>query len=164
MVTTTSLLHLAAQLHGDQGRGVEVHGLVDSCHNAQLDELLDDLGGGFSSWRLASSPTVISSGILTTRGAFLAISSWSPAHFFLLLAAALIAEVALPLIVAALLAADTLLAAGNILQPLRDQRIDAVVEARGIDRDRRGVDHAAFPLALLHVLGRLRRCWDRFWA
>ena len=69
------LLHLAAQLHSHQGGGVVVDDLAEGGHDAHLHQGLDHLGASLL-MREASSPTPISSGIITFTGAFLAISSW----------------------------------------------------------------------------------------
>ena len=70
------VLHAAAQLSGHVFGGVVVDGLVDGGKDAVLHQALDDVSLAVFFMREASSPTVISSGILTVSGVFLAISSW----------------------------------------------------------------------------------------
>ena len=103
--------------------------------------------------REASSPTVISSGILTTSCAFLAISSWSLRIFSCSSERDLVPK-RLACCCFLVLVADLLLAALVILHAVGDQRIDAVVIAVGVDGDGAGVDDAALALALrLRLLG-----------
>ena len=116
--------------------------------------------------REASSPTVISSGILTTSGAFFAISScrrrifscsserFLVPNFFACCFLFLLPIFCLPLVI--------------VLHALGDKGIDAVVVAVGVDGDGAGIDDAAFALALglrlfgllgsLRLRGLLRRC------
>ena len=147
------LLHLAPKLHGNQGGGIIVHGLVDAGHDAQLDELLDDLGSGLlhPGGQLAHGDLV---GDLHHQRGFLGHLQLQAAHLLLLLVAALVAG---KLVAAGLLilVADLLLAAGIVLHPLGHQCIHPVVKAVGIDGDGAGIDNPALSLALglLGLLG-----------
>ena len=58
------VLYLRAQLLGHQAGGVEIDDLGDSCHDAQAISFLMTCAT-FTFRRLASSPTVISSGMDT---------------------------------------------------------------------------------------------------
>ena len=81
--------------------------------------------------REASSPTPISSGILTVRGGLLGDLQLEPAHLLLLLLAALVAEVAAPAVVAAAL--NLLLAALHLVGPLRRQVLQVLVVPGQVD-------------------------------
>ena len=72
------------------------------------------------------------------------------AHFLLLFIPGLVAPelVVLLVLLLALAAADALLAALIILDPLGDQRIRMVVKPGGVHLDGRGIHHPALPLAL----------------
>lgn len=115
--------HLAAQLHGHQGGGIVIDGLVDRGHDAEFDQLFDDLGGRFlhAAGQLADGDLV---GNLDHQRRLLGNFQLEAAHFFLLLIAALVAEVAALLIIAALLVADALLSALGVLQALGYQGFD----------------------------------------
>ena len=117
------LLHLAAQLLGDDGGGVEVDDVAERGHNAVFDEALDHLGAGLfhAGGQLAHADLV---GDLDHQGVLLGDLGLEAAHLFLLLLPALAAlEAAAPALVPALellLAALHLvgLAGGQLLQPL----------------------------------------------
>ena len=145
--------HLAAQLHGHQCGGIVVNNLIDGSHDAQLDQLLDDLSSRLlhAAGQLAHSDLV---GNLDSKGRFLGNFQLEPAHFLLLLVAALVAEVALLLTVAALLAANALLAALGVLHALGHQGVHPVVEPLGVDRNGGGVNHTALAAAFV-LLGLL---------
>ena len=147
-------LHLAAQLCGDEFRRVEVDGLIDGGHDTVFDEDLDQLRGGLlhAGGQLAHGDLV---GDFHRQRRLLDDLKLQPPHLLLLLVAALVAHRAFVLILIFALVADLLLAAGVILHPLGHQIVHPVVKAVGVDGDGLGVDHAAFPLALLH-LGLLR--------
>ena len=145
--------HLAAQLHGYQGGGVIVDDLIDGGHNAQLDQLLNDLSSRLlhAAGQLAHGDLV---GDFDGKRRFLGNFQLEPAHFLLLLVAALVAEIALLLVVAALLAADALLAALGVLHALGHQGVHPVVEPLGVDRNGGGVNHTALAAAFV-LLGLL---------
>ena len=118
------LLDLAAQLHGHQGGGIIVDDLRQGGHDAQLHELLDDLGAGLlhAGGQLAHADLI---GDLDGEGRLLGDLQLELAHLFLLFLAALVAEgSALAVVVAAL---DLLLAALHPVGPLRRQGLQMLV-------------------------------------
>ena len=150
------LFHLAAHFGGDKLGGVEVDGLVDTGHNAVLHQALDDLAGGLlhPGSQFANGDFI---GNLHGDGRLAGHLHLKAAHLFLLLVAALVApEVTLLLLVwlLALAAADTLLTALIVLNPLGDQIIH-VGKAVGVDLHGGGIHHPALPLAF-RLLGLFR--------
>ena len=146
-------LHLAAQLRGHEFGGVEVDGFVDGGHDAVFHQGFDHLGGGL----LHAAGQLCHHNFLGNfygeRRLFNDLHAQA-AHFLLLLGAGLAALEFSTLFVVFGLAADFLLAAGDILDPLGDQSVHPVVEPVRVDLHGGGIHHTALPLALrLHGLG-----------
>ncbi len=118
------LLHLAAQLHGDQGGSIIVDDLRQGGHDAQLHELLDDLSAGLlhAGGQLTHADLV---GNLDGEGGLLGNLQLELTHLLLLFLAALVAEVgALSMVAAAL---DLLLAALHLVGALGGQGFQVLV-------------------------------------
>ena len=149
--------HLASHLDRDELRRVKVDGLVDGGHDAVFDQALHNLGGGLlhAGGQLADGDLIRD---LNHELCLFRDLKLKPAHLLLLLGAGLRAELSRLLLALVVLAVDLLLAALIVLHALRDEGVDAVVIAVGIDGDGRGVDDAALALALrLLRLGGLLR-------
>ena len=124
VMVSGSVLTAPAQLHGHQGGGIIVDDLGQGGHDAQLHELLDDLGTGLlhAGGQLAHADLI---GDLDGEGRLLGDLQLELAHLFLLFLAALVAEgSALAVVVAAL---DLLLAALHPVGPLRRQGLQMLV-------------------------------------
>ena len=151
-------LDLAAQLRGHVFGGVKVNGLVDGGHDAVAQEGLDDLRRRLfhAAGQLCHHNFI---GDFHSERRLFDDFHTQAAHFFLLFGAGLAALEFPALFIALALAANFLLAAGNILDPLGNQGIHPVVKPGRVDLHGRGIHHTALPLALrLCGLGVGLRC------
>ena len=138
---------LAAHLNGNKLGSVEIDGLVDGGHDAVLDQALHDLGGSLlhAGGQLADGDLIRD---LDHELRLFRDLELQAAHLLLLLGTGLRAELSRLLLALVVLAVDLLLAALVVLHTLRDERVNAIVVAVGIDGHGGGVDDAALALAL----------------
>ncbi len=149
------LLHLAAHFCGHELGGIKIDGLVDGGHDAVAHQALDDLTGGLLHPGSQLAYGDFLGNLHGDRGlpGYLHLEA---AHLLLLLVAGLVALEAILLLLLLLLtlAANALLAALEVLDPLGDQIVH-ISKPVSIDLDGGGVHHPALPLPL-RLLGLLR--------